>query len=107
MKTKDEGGKGINIPPTQLDNSTQDTPQDKNTEQNNRKLPIDCTEHPRKIVLTRIQQKKDPGKKSRFKQTEQPKIKLNLTLNRFKGLKLMDIAGQAKTKTNKSTKYKT
>ena len=84
MKTKDEGGKGINIPPTQPDNSTQDTPQDKNTEQNNRKLPINCTEQPRKIVLTQIQQKKDPGRKSPIKRIEQTKIKLNLTQNRFK-----------------------
>ena len=35
MKTKDEGGKGINISSTQLDISTQDTPQDKNTVPNN------------------------------------------------------------------------
>ena len=45
VKTKDEGGKGINVPPTLPDNSTQDTSQDKNTEQNNWKIPIYCTEH--------------------------------------------------------------
>ena len=45
-------GKGINIPLTESDNSAQDTPQDKNTERNNGKPPIDCTEHPRKIILT-------------------------------------------------------
>ena len=63
VKTNDEGEKVINIPSTQPDNSTQDTPQDRNTERNNGKLSIDCTEHPKKIVLTRIQQKKDLGRK--------------------------------------------
>ena len=47
MKTKDEGEKGINILPTQLDNSTQDTSLDKNTEWNNEKLPTDCTWTPK------------------------------------------------------------
>ena len=84
VKTEDEGGKGINVPPIQPDNSTQDTSQDKNTEQNNEKKPINCTEHPKKVVLTRIQSKKDSGEKSPIKWIERlkTKIKLNLTQNR-------------------------
>ena len=72
-----------------------------------KKLPLDCTEHPRKIALTRIQSKKDPGRKYPVKQTERPKtkIKLSLTQNRFVGLKVMDIADQ-KSQTSKLTKQK-
>ena len=104
VKTKDEEGKGINIPPTQLDNSFKIHHKIK-TERNNKKLATDCIEHPRKTVLIRIQQKKDPERKSLVKQTERPKtkIKLNLTQNRFVDLEVMDIADQ-KSETNKLTK---
>ena len=42
------------------------------------------TEHPKKILLTRIQQKKDPRRNSPVKQTERPKTKIELNLNRIK-----------------------
>ena len=84
------------VPSTQPDTSTQ------NTKTNNEKPSTDCTEHPRKIVLTQNLSNstnqpwkpiKDPGKKSPVKQNERPrKIKLNLTPNRFEGLEVMNIA---------------
>ena len=101
MKTE----KGISMPPTQPDNFTQDTPQDKNTERNNEKLPINCTEHPRKMVLTQIQQIKIKGENLQLNKLndQKQKIKLNLTQNRFKGLEVMDIAEQ-QSEINKPTK---
>ena len=72
VKTKD-GEKYI--PLTQSDSSTQDTSQDKNTEWKSEKLPTDCTEHRRKIVLTRIQSKKDPGKNHQLNKLNDKKQK--------------------------------
>ena len=115
VKTKDQKElkqeKGITVPFTQLDTSTQN----KNTKTNNEKLSTDCTEHPRKIVLTQNQSNptnqpskpnKDLGGKSPVKQNEcQRKIELNLTPNRFQGLQVMDIA-EKQSESNKSTKQK-
>ena len=82
VKTKDQKElreeKNIKVPSTQLDTSTQN----KNAKTNNEKPSTDCTEHPRKIVLTRNQSNptnqplkpiKDPGKKIPSQQNERPR----------------------------------